>query len=103
MGIKPTIKNFFVPTVPDGKQGTMPNKQQASVKDLRNYMSPVQLQRLKHDVGMWRAAMSEAELAYYPHRVKQQRLYIDTILNGHAFSVMERRKELTLLRDFEVV
>lgn len=103
MGIKSTIKNFLAPIIPDGKQGMMPNKQQASVKDLRNYMSPVQLQRLKHDVGMWRAAMSEAELAYYPHRVKQQRLYIDTVLNGHAFSVMERRKELTLLRDFEVV
>jgi phage gp29-like protein len=49
---------------------------------------------------MWREAVIEAENAWYPHRVKMQRLYIDTILNGHVYSLMERRKDLTLLRDY---
>jgi len=69
-------------------------------KNLTNYIAPVQLQRLRHDVAMWREAVIEAENAWYPHRVKMQRLYIDTILNGHVFSLMDRRKDLTLLRDW---
>jgi len=69
-------------------------------KNLTNRIAPVQLQRLRHDVAMWREAVIEAENAWYPHRVKMQRLYIDTILNGHVYSLMERRKDLTLLRDY---
>jgi phage gp29-like protein len=69
-------------------------------RNLTNRIAPVQLQRMRHDVAMWREAVIEAENAWYPHRVKMQRLYIDTILNGHVFSLMERRKDLTLLRDF---
>jgi len=49
---------------------------------------------------MWREAVGEAELAWFPQRVRMQRLYIDTVLNGHVFALMERRKDLTLLRDF---
>lgn len=69
-------------------------------RNLTNYIAPVQLQRLRHDVALWREAVTEAENAWYPHRVKMQRLYIDTILNGHVFSLMDRRKDLTLLRDW---
>lgn len=72
-------------------------------RNLTNYIAPVQLQRLRHDVAMWREAVTEAENAWYPHRVKMQRLYIDTILNGHVFSLMDRRKDLTLLRDWRFV
>lgn len=71
-------------------------------KDLRRVISPVQLQRLRTDVSMWRDAIAEAERAYYPFRVKMQRIFIDTILNGHVFSLMERRKDLTLLRKFAI-
>jgi phage gp29-like protein len=69
-------------------------------RNLTNYIAPVQLQRLRHDVAMWREAVGEAENAWYPHRVKMQRMFIDTILNGHVFSLMDRRKDLTLLRDW---
>ncbi|WP_188315942.1 phage portal protein family protein [Chitinophaga agrisoli] len=31
-----------------------------------------------------------------------QRMFIDTILNGHVFSLMERRSDLSLLRDFRI-
>jgi len=69
-------------------------------KNLNTNISPVQLQRLRHDVQMWREAVVEAENAWYPHRVRMQRLFIDTQLNGHVFACIERRKDLTLLRDF---
>lgn len=72
-------------------------------RNLSNYIAPVQLQRLRHDVSMWREAVTEAENAWYPHRVKMQRMFIDTILNGHVYSLMERRKDLTLLRDWRFV
>jgi phage gp29-like protein len=74
-----------------------------SAHNLTNRIAPVQLQRLRHDVSMWRDAVTEAENAWYPHRVKMQRLFIDTILNGHVYSLMERRKDLTLLRDYKFV
>ena len=71
-----------------------------TTRNLNNYVVPVQLQRLRQSVLTWREAIAEVELAYFPHRVKQQRLYIDTQLNGHVSSVVERRKDLTLLREF---
>ena len=42
---------------------------------------PAQLARLRHDIGMWRVAVAEAEQGYYPHRVKMQTMFIDTVLN----------------------
>lgn len=77
--------------------------EQDTYMNLAKSIAPVQLQRLRHDVQMWREAVAEAELAYYPHRVRMQRMFIDTILNGHVGALMERRKDLTLLRDFEVL
>jgi len=72
-------------------------------KDLRNYIAPVQLQRFRQDVQSWREVLAEAENVWFPHRVKAQRLFIDTINNGHVFACMERRKDLTLLRKWEFV
>lgn len=99
-------KNFGFNTTTLGKSSnfgfqTDVQKSEAA-KDLRRVISPVQLQRLRTDVSMWRDAVAEAEKAYYPFRVKMQRIYIDTILNGHVFSLMERRKDLTLLRKFSI-
>jgi len=71
-------------------------------KNLKNYISPVQLTRLRQDVASWRDAIAEAEKAYYPFRVKMQRIFIDTVLNGHVYSLMERRKDLTLLRNYKI-
>lgn len=97
------ISNYFFPT-PDNQisgSGTANWRQVNDVKkNLRGYISPVQLQRLRHDVQMWRDAVKEAETAYYPHRVRMQRMYIDTILNGHTLACLTRRKELTTLREF---
>jgi phage gp29-like protein len=72
-------------------------------KNLSNYIAPVQLQRIRQDVLSWRAAITEAENVWYPHRVKMQQLYVDTKLNAHVASCVSRRKDLTLLRKWEFV
>jgi Protein of unknown function (DUF935) len=73
------------------------------VKNLKYYPVPAQLQRYKQDIASWREAISEAERAYYPYRVKMQRMFIDTVLDGHVYALMQRRKDLTLLREFAFV
>lgn len=85
---------------PFGRTKTDPG---AVKKNLANFIAPVQLQRLKQDVFTWREVLQEAESVWFPHRVKAQRLYIDTVNNGHVFACMERRKDLTLLRKWEFV
>ena len=72
-------------------------------KDLRNTIVPIQLQRIRQDVKGWRASISEAENSWNKHRVAQQRLYIDTILNGQVEACMGRRRDLTLLRKWDFV
>lgn len=95
-----SIKNFFFsPKTIPGKTVLTAEKTQ---KNLSYAISPVQFARIRHDIGMWRTAISEAEQAYYPHRVRMQRIFQDTILNEHVISCIERRKDLTLLRDFKI-
>lgn len=72
-------------------------------KNLGGMISPVSLARIKQDVLSWRAGITEAEMAWYPQRVKMQQLFIDTKLNGHVSACIERRKDLTMLRKFDVV
>lgn len=98
-----TIRNYMFPTPdnPLSEVGAEWRDIEDVKKNLRGYITPVQLQRLRHDIQMWREAVVEAEQAWYPHRVKMQRMYIDTILNGHTLACVNRRKDLTLLRAFE--
>lgn len=91
-----------------GNWGKVPDKLMApwsapTPDDLSSYIAPVQFQRLRHDVNMWREAVREAELIVLPYRVRMQRMYVDTILNPHVRALMERRKNLTLLREFDIV
>ncbi len=91
--IAKNLMNFRIPT--DTKNSDV-------IRNLKNYISPVQLTRLRQDVASWRDGIAEAEKAYYPFRVKMQRIFIDTVLNGHVYSLMERRKDLTLLRNYKI-
>lgn len=99
-----TVKNYLFPT-PDnpltGKVGDWRNIKNPE-RNLRSYITPVQLQRIRTDVQVWREAVAEAEQAWYPHRVRMQRMYLDTVLNGHVSACMSRRKNLTLLKDFKL-
>ena len=98
-----SVKNYLFPT-PDnmGKGGVyQPGLKTGDVKkDLRNYITPVQLQRIRQDIAQWRAAIGEAENAWSPHRVRMQRMYIDTILEGHTLACVKKRKDLSLLREW---
>lgn len=99
-------KNYFFPVNGAGGGAQTLYKQPITSKDvqrnLTNYISPVQFARIRQDILLWRDAIKEAELAYYPQRIKMQRLFQDTIINPQVISAMERRKDLTLLRDFKI-
>lgn len=79
------------------------NRINTSIKKKGNRASiaAVQMTRIRQDAETRRQAMIEAELAYFPHRVKLQRLYLNTAENGHIMACIERRKDLTLLRKWE--
>lgn len=96
------VRNYFFPTPqnPLSEVGAEWRPVDKVEKNLRGYITPVQLQRIRHDIQMWRDAVKEAEQAWYPHRVRMQRMYNDTILNGHVYACIKRRKDLTLLRDW---
>jgi hypothetical protein len=93
------IKNYVFPVSTPEIKAFNDNKEDQK-KDLSHYISRVQLQRYRTDVLMWRNAIGETEQAYYPQRVKMQRIYIDTVLNGHVAACMQRRKRLTTLREY---
>lgn len=106
MNWKQTQSYLYVPSNPNERSSVNPStgrdqSAQGIQRNLSNYITPVQLTRMKVDLSEFRRAMNEAELAYNPHRVRMQRMFIDTILNGHVHSLMEARKDLTLLRPFE--
>lgn len=100
-GIKTTFKNL-VPAPSDLTQWQwyIPQRKKPSPDNLDSYIAPVQLQRFRQDVLNWRSAMSQAENAWYPHRVDMQRMYYDTILNGHVTACLEKRRNLTMLREY---
>lgn len=74
-----------------------------SNKTIQKSIVPIQLQRIRQDVLSWRGAIAEAELAYFPFRYKMQRLFVDTVLNGHVEACIERRKDLTILRKWNFI
>ena len=91
-----------------GQFGQVPDKLFApwsapEPKNVSSYIAPVQFQRIRHDINLWREAIRETELAILPFRVRMQRMYVDTVLNPHVQALMLRRKELTLLREFYIV
>lgn len=93
--------------------GSGPNSSQAFIRDaggsklpshnLSNVIFPKSYEQAKVDLSTWVEAKSEAEQAGWPFRVTMQKLYEKTRLNAHVAACMQRRKELTLLRDFEIV
>lgn len=99
------VKNYLFPTPDNPLTQQRPSdwrQYKNPERNLRSYITPVQLQRIRHDIQLWREAIQEAEQAWYPHRVRMQRMFIDTVLNGHVSACMNRRKNLTLLKDFKL-
>lgn len=78
------------------------NRRTPTYTHLADFISPVQFERWAHDIGMWRDAIREMELPYYPQRIKAMRMYIDTVENIYIRALYARWKELTLQRDIEI-
>lgn len=100
------VKNYFFPVSYQENAVVSYGNDWRAIKDvaknLSGYITPVQLSRIRHDVQLWREAVQEAEQAWYPHRVRMQRMYIDTILNGHTKACVNKRKDLTMMKDFKI-
>ncbi len=95
---KKTNKNY----VPQGASpitGVLPVKN----RNVSSMISPITLTRIKQDVLTWRDAIREAEIAWYPFRVKMQQAYQDTVLNGQVESCMKKRKNMVLQKKYELV
>ena len=71
-------------------------------KNLQNIVFPASLERSRKDLEDWKEAITLAEDAWLPYRVAMQKMYEVTVLNEHLAACMERRKDLTLLREFEI-
>ena len=64
---------------------------------------PVQVQRVRQDVGKWRDALNRAEAVFYPDRTNLYNIYADTLLDTHLTSVLTTRKINVLGKPFQVV
>lgn len=108
MGIRQGIANFFGYGAPAGGGNAQAFIRTGGGSDnpnrnLNNQIFPSSLVRVKSDLALWAATIEEAEVAGWPFRVKMQKMYEKTILNAHVAACIQRRKELTLLRDYEIV
>jgi hypothetical protein len=95
-------RNYLLPTM-GGVNVKVPPDQGKPQRNLRNYISPVQLARIVTDVKTLTDAINESENAWYPQRVKLQQLFLTTVRNGHVDACMDRRLKLTMLKDYQVV
>ena len=76
--------------------------QKPTAQNLSSYITRIQFQRLSADLADLGNAISEAEYAYFPMRVKLMRIYMDVVDNPFIKPLMDRAKQLTLQRDLEV-
>src|SRR5579862_8081706 len=97
-----SARNFYFPQS-NMQQTFTPDRKSGDVrKNLTYYITRVQFQRIRQDIQSWRKALQQAEQMFYPYRAEMQRIFMDTVLNEHIAACMERRKNLTLLRDFKI-
>lgn len=69
-------------------------------KDVRALYHRQRLERLKQDVEKWRRAVKMAEQTHLPERASMMTIFQDTILNGHVIGCMNKRRNMTLLKDY---
>ncbi len=101
---RPSAINFQLLPNMSGIQGSTQGMPQveSNAHNPRAFMIPLQMERIKSDIESWRLAINEAENAYYPHRFKIQQLLVDVILEGHTKACIEKRKDMTLLKEFKI-
>lgn len=112
--LKQSFSNIFYVPAPNSQ--TYPNDysrysavntamggSQDETHNISRFIAPVPALRIKQDTANWRAAINEMERPILPFRYLCQIAYMDTILDGHILATMERRKNLTLLKDWRLV
>lgn len=112
--LKQRFNNIFYVPAPNsqlypndyGKYSTVNSALGGSEDETHNisrFIAPVPALRIKQDTANWRGAINEAERPILPFRYLMQIAFMDTILDGHILATMERRKNLTLLKDWRMV
>ena len=72
-------------------------------KNLGNTLMPISPLRNKADVGTWRDGIQELENAVLPYRLITQTLFRDVALDPQVAACLQKRYNLTLLREFAFV
>jgi hypothetical protein len=106
MGFRQSISNFFSFT-PKGAGNAQSFIRNAGGSDdprrnLNMNIFPTSFERARTDLESVANALKEAEVAGWPFRVELQKLYEKCLQNAHVAACVQRRKELTLLRDFQI-
>lgn len=102
--ISTPVRNFFGLSNPNGNSNSNdPTRAVGSPFNMGGYINKVQFTRERPDLATWRLAIGEAENPWYPHRVRMQRIFQDTILDGQVRACMNKRKNLTLLKGWAIV
>lgn len=96
------LKNYYFPDTLIGINTGQRTDQDALKKNLSYFIAPIQFNRIKHDLKMWREAEVEATLAYTPQRIRMQRMFLDTGKNEHVKACLVKRNRLTTLRKFKI-
>lgn len=99
------IRNYWYPGSPLGgynKSAFGGNKPSAT--NLDAYLSPLITPRIKQDPATWKDALTEAEIPQplLSYRYKLQQMYNDVDLDGHVTACVQRRKDMTLLKDYGI-
>lgn len=95
-------RNFFLEPVSKSNVQIPSGNNKVDANNLSHYPVRVALDRTTQDIMSWRRALEESERAILPFRIKMQQIYLDTVLNGHVFACIEKRKALTLLKDYHI-
>jgi hypothetical protein len=82
--------------------GTFGFRRNPTANSLHDLISPVQFERIVADIRSWRNSIREIESPTQPARVQAMRMFIDVWENPHVKAVIDRYKELTTLRDYEI-
>jgi phage gp29-like protein len=96
--------NSWFPSGPIGG-AQRPSYTHQSAMNINSYLTPLIQGRIKQDIQSWKEALQQAEvpLPLLSYRILMQQMFMDTVLDGHVFACMSKRKNLILLKDFEIV
>lgn len=74
------------------------NRREAEKPKRHIELPPIPLQRIRQDAKKRKEAIEEMERGRFQHRVKIQKLYLNTAENGFVKACVDKRKDLTMLR-----